>query len=483
MIERTEYILRTLDHLSNATTYTQLSTEDAERHVRDTGSLIESFIVDMASVLSPADQTYLERSLDVKDKYAYFYLMAKVHKTPWAVRPIVSVSGSITHGLGRWLDQQLKPIVRQLPSYIESSFSLKNRLRRLNFEPSKISLFTCDAISMYTNIDTDHALAVIAEFLRTSPLCADAPRAAIVQGLEILMRNNIFKFGDTFWHQTEGTAMGTPPAPPYATLYFGIHELDIVPKYQQSLLDYCRYIDDVLGAWIHHPNPVTDSQNFEAFQASMNCFGKLRWEFTPLRKELDFMDLTVRVTPRGIHTRLYEKPLNLYLYIPPHSAHAPGNLRGLVIGMTERIFRLTSDRQDQQIALRNLFQRLCHRGYTSTILKPLFQAALDRIDNRIIPDPWDEEKRCYLHLPFHPNDPSSRLAQRLFREHMLTPQGEPLLGHLENFHGAYLRTNRLIVAFHRPANLRTLLFPRQFQAPSDRPVSSFILDPAPAVEL
>ncbi len=88
---------------------------------------------------------------------------------------------------------------------------------------------------MYTNIDTDHALEVIATFLRTSPLCADVPSDAIIAGLEIIMRNNIFRFGDTFWHQRQGTAMGTPPAPPYATLYFGIHELETVPFFEALL--------------------------------------------------------------------------------------------------------------------------------------------------------------------------------------------------------------------------------------------------------
>jgi hypothetical protein len=32
----------------------------------------------------------------------------------------------------------------------------------------------------------------------------------MIHGLEILMQNNIFQFGDTFWHQKQGTAMGTP---------------------------------------------------------------------------------------------------------------------------------------------------------------------------------------------------------------------------------------------------------------------------------
>jgi hypothetical protein len=414
IIERSEYILRTLDHLSDTTTYLQLSADEAERKVDATVALIDSFLFIHARAISFPDQTYLIRSLDVPDKFAHFYIMAKVHKSPWAVRPIVSVSGSVTHGLGRWLDQQLKPIVRQLPSYIESSFDLKNRLRRLNVDLSNTSLFTCDAVSMYTNIDTGHALEEIAHFLRTSRLCKDVPHKAVIAGLDILMRNNIFRFGDTFWHQQQGTAMGTPPAPPYATLYFGIHELKIVPRFASSLKSYSRYIDDVLGAWTHDADPAVDRQNYLDFETSMNSFGKLRWTFTPLQKEIAFMDLTLRVTRNGIQTRLYEKPLNLYLYIPPHSAHAPGILRGLVFGMTERIFRLTSRWQDKQSALRNLFLRLCTRGYTSTQLRPLFESALARIDNRPLPDPWYHEKRCFLHLPFHPQDPRSATVQRLF---------------------------------------------------------------------
>jgi hypothetical protein len=109
--------------------------------------------------------------------------------------------------------------------------------------------------------------------------------------------------------------------------------------------------------------------------------------FMPLQKEIAFMDLTLCVTHSGIQTWLFEKALNLYLYIPLHSAHAPGILHGLVFGMTEWIVHLTSHWQDKQSALRNLFLRLCNCGYTSTQLRSLFEAALTRIDNRPLANP------------------------------------------------------------------------------------------------
>jgi hypothetical protein len=106
----------------------------------------------------------------VDGPFAYFYITAKVHKKPWKTRPIVSVAGSLTHGLGHWVDQQLQPICKKLSSYLKSSFDLKNQLKNLTYNSPRARFFTADASAMYTNIDTDHALETIATFLSTSPL-------------------------------------------------------------------------------------------------------------------------------------------------------------------------------------------------------------------------------------------------------------------------------------------------------------------------
>jgi hypothetical protein len=46
---------------------------------------MEVFLTDKADALSLADQPYLGCSLEVKDKFSHFYIMAKVHKSPWTV--------------------------------------------------------------------------------------------------------------------------------------------------------------------------------------------------------------------------------------------------------------------------------------------------------------------------------------------------------------------------------------------------------------
>ena len=87
---------------------------------------------------------------------------------------------------------------------------------------------------MYTNIDTSSALK---HFFATSPFCSylyTHLQDALLQALFILMTHNLFRFGNTYWVQTNGTAMGTPAAPMYATVVFAICEIEIIPRFRSA---------------------------------------------------------------------------------------------------------------------------------------------------------------------------------------------------------------------------------------------------------
>jgi hypothetical protein len=123
-----------------------------------------------------------------------------------------------------------------------------------------------------------------------------------------------------------------------------------------------------------------------AFQASMDSYGKLKWEFSERTKRTHFLDLDLQLTPAGITAKLFEKEMNLYLYLPPHSAHPPpGVLRGLIIGMIKRTFRLTTAFSDKETSVITFFGCLVAHGYPASLVRPIFDDAIQRTSSTCPP--------------------------------------------------------------------------------------------------
>ncbi|KZS06494.1 Uncharacterized protein APZ42_030036 [Daphnia magna] len=484
VLERATYIQRALhDHLLDETTYRRLDEPAALSLAATTQSLIENWIGESRGhgVLSEQDMLYLHRQLEhAQDQpFAYFYLLAKIHKTPWATRPIVSVCGSITEGLAKWVHQELHPLCQTLSSYLQSSYELTQQLTSLRLPNSnRLRFFTADATSMYTNIDTPHALAVLPRLLRNHFTVTKV--RLVLRAIEIIMTSNCFKFGDLYFQQLNGTAMGTPPAPAYATLYFGVHEQQSLPRFSENLLFYKRYLDDCFGIWLCDPDALEDERRWNAFQRCWNSFGKLRWTFSARGHTTDFLDLTLRFDPQSnrIQTRIFEKPQNLYAYLPPHSCHPPGIVKGLIFGEVNRIFRLTSTHSDRLDSLKRLFARVTRRGHNPTTVKKHLKAAVDRQFHPLPPKirtVFDNpDKPIIFHMRYHPLNPSRETIQRLFHECLNFPEGEPELAELRNLDGYPILIDRLIVAFSRGLNLKNILFPRTLRTNDGPPASTFL---------
>ena len=132
------------------------------------------------------------------------------------------------------------------------------------------------------------------------------------------MTMNIFTFGDLSLKQQNGTAMGTPPAPPYATIYYGIHEEKFLPHHAQQVIFYRRFIVDVIGIWCPNKNHEWDALEWNEFKDKMNAYPGLTWEFSERAKSIDFMDMTISINNSNkIETTLFEKRLNLHPVHPP----------------------------------------------------------------------------------------------------------------------------------------------------------------------
>jgi hypothetical protein len=440
-------------------------------------SALEHFIQKYKEHLQKPDITYLERTFKVKDPFPKFYITAKVHKSPWKTRPIVSISGSQLHGLGCWVDHILQPFARYVPSYIKSSRALKELLIALPPLPSKARMFTADAVSMYTNIATNDALRRIKHIIeRNKHLATTHECVAVLEGLTLIMMNNLFQFGDTYWLQIDGTAMGVSPSCSYATLYYSDHENKLLEKYPEIIF-YRRYIDDIFAIW--NPLEVQDNIRWLNFQHDLNQCGKLRWETSERSTSINFLDLQLTIESNAtISTRLYEKAQNLYLYVPANNSHPMSSLKGLIHGMVFRTLNLTSSPDIQRMEINKLYHRLIARGYQPSLLKQIIEKAYLHIKiNKVNVRQQDTNSirdYCFFHTYFHPNDPPSSVIQWIFRREMLNILNKPTLPELRNHKSAPIGIKRLIVCYHRTPNLGNILSPRLMKDNDGPVVSSFL---------
>jgi hypothetical protein len=90
------------------------------------------------------------------------------------------------------------------------------------------------------------------------------------------MKNNIFSIVDTYWLQLSEAAMGTPAACTYAMLiYSDFENTMLIVAFQDNLIYYCHYIDDVFGIWL--PPVLNKSSTWTNFKSTMNHWGNLKW--------------------------------------------------------------------------------------------------------------------------------------------------------------------------------------------------------------
>ena len=174
------------------------------------------------------------------------------------------------------------------------------------------------------------------------------------------------------------------------------------------------------------------------------------------------MNMTISICEDRIVTSLYEKCINLCLYIPPHSAHPPGVLTGLVSDNILRIYSLCSQQDDINLCMKQLYARLLVRGYQRNLLIHAFtkgitgaRAFIKRcsVKRCKIDEEKDSKEQVFSHLTYHPREPTSRSLQRKWRQHLLHPPWEPPLWRLKNNNKIPIGIRSMCRAYSRHKNL------------------------------
>lgn len=120
-------------------------------------------------------------------------MLPKVHKNLGNPpgRPIISGNEAITEPASQFVDFFIKSFVLELPSFIQDSTQVLNRVKDIKNIGLSI-LVNMDVKALYTNIDHKDGLDALSHYLEKRHPEQMPPSAFILQLAEWTLHNNVF---------------------------------------------------------------------------------------------------------------------------------------------------------------------------------------------------------------------------------------------------------------------------------------------------
>lgn len=359
--------------LTDTRFYEPLGTND-EVPTHDIREKVKLLAYQFKNQMEEEHVTWLENECSKEMKLPKFYLLPKVHKDPIVGRPIVAAHSWIPAKLGVIVDDILQQtVLPSMSNVLRDTLSLVRALEQLSVdmktandqssgENRKLWLITADIRSLYTNIPTRDGLAALEKELERAKM-PKAKQRFILAAQQLILEHCYFEFDGRAYRQKDGAAMGSPDSPTYANIVVGHWERALTIEFQAEIQLYKRLIDDVLTILLATQNVLEKFLN-----RLRNMHPALTFTVTVSEDCANFMDLTIykgkRFASEGkFDLKPYEKPANLYLYVPYSSAQPRSLRRAWIKAEALRNLRNSSDQTEFESALKRMEQRLTARGY------------------------------------------------------------------------------------------------------------------------
>jgi hypothetical protein len=286
------------------------------------------------------------------------------------------------------IDKLLQPALKYIPSYIQSSQHLIQQLENKQFQQSDV-ICCADIESLYPNIPITLGIQfvyralqrlswqhkeLLLHFNQRAPNCSGHYTIDFICDLlQVVLTNNYFTFGNTWYHQLQGTAMGTPAAVCFACLF--VYEVEHLVQSNlpdNSIIFYRRYIDDL---FVIFPNVEKADAFFNSFNnvvPTIRCGSRTTSLSSGVFLDLEIFKGKRFATSQLLDFRVFQKEQNRYLYLAPNSFHNRAVFRGFILSELDR-YRLNCTDDNEFTAMKQAFyQRLLARGYSSIYLNYIF---------------------------------------------------------------------------------------------------------------
>ena len=384
ILNTADYNYMCLKHLNDIHTYTEIFNYSPNNSYNILIDLLKNYNQYQTKHYNTFKITKLAASLlQLKDhdtlRIAPFYCLPKIHKSmiaPIPGRPIVSSINTLTYHTSVYLDMQLQPILKLLNTVCTSTNTIITDLH--NYKTDMNSTLLCaDVTSLYPNIPTLLGIQTVSKVIKDLHCFTNNHLDFLMDLLYWVLTNNYCEFNERIYLQIKGTAMGTPVATSYANIFLYGIECQAIQKHKPVY--YKRYIDDIFAIY---NSPIKAKCFVHSFNTTIPSI-KLD-EFTISRKGI-MLDLVIELiqcenTPHDtIKHRLFQKPANIYQYIPPQSNHIPSVFKNFIIQEVNRFNINCTNTIDSHTCTTLFKERLLARGYNSEMINNSILLASDRL--------------------------------------------------------------------------------------------------------
>ncbi|BHF66828.1 hypothetical protein SprV_0200985100 [Sparganum proliferum] len=273
---------------------------------------------------------------------ARFYGLPKVHKADIPLRPIVSLRGTPTYGLAKWMFARLKFLAEGSPTTVASATQFLERLKHLKLEPDE-SMVSFDVVSLFTSIPQQLAIDVVRQLLADRYNERDNPLKT--EHLMELLRyclKTYFTFDGQMYEQSKGTPMGSPISGLIAEVVLQRIEHLVFTKYQPKF--WARYVDDTFA--------IVKSSDVEHLKELLNSVDP-NIQFTmeaETNNQLPFLDVLVRRCATGqLQTTVFRKATNTRQILHFNSNHPLSHKRSCVRTLFQRVETHCSTPADKRV--------------------------------------------------------------------------------------------------------------------------------------
>ena len=397
VMDREKYVDEAMRQLNDENVYIPLKKDPTAEMIKKINARINTLHDD--GYISDSTLQYLLINSDARA--GRFYLLPKIHKTNCPGRPVISGCNTPTEKISAFVDQQLKPLVPLIPSYVKDTNDFLTKLKDMDRFPEEAILVTIDVVGLYPHIPHNEGLAAIRKTLNTRTN-QEIPTDDIVDLAELVLKNNNFEFDGKHFLQKRGTAIGTRMAPAYANLF--MHDLE------SQLLDlapvkpylWLRYIDHVFMIW------TAGEEQLQGFLQWINQYHdtiKFTWDWS--RKTVNYLDVQIINNNGVIETDLYTKPTDKHQYLFHTSCHPKGCKTGIPYAQALRLRRICSTPAAFEKRAADLTKYVVYRGYQEKFVRDQINRArvLER-EELLAPRPKATNNRIPFVVTYHPGLPN-----------------------------------------------------------------------------